>query len=297
MQFRLNPVLIAGYDVLYIGKKGFSSLARARKALVRQKGAAKDEPWIELDLSKVKKKVDKEKLVTNVLFKLTKRRDQEAEQVLRKEKKKAAKVPAASQIKFQLADTAAKIIKTKDDRKYEIKKYYFETPKSYEFVQARDMNAFVINTYIQAVKKEFLKEVYSKHGKAIYLIRFYHDYDGFPSTEQSDPLDKGFHGMSINRQTMTKEDAKEQFDILSETYIESFARYLQFARSDTHFRFTGFTAEVTIKEFSQEGKEIAPAFQEKEKKLAKKRAKQRKQKKQKKKKKQQKKQRKKQRKK
>lgn len=65
-------------------------------------------------------------------------------------------------------------------------------------------------------------------------------------------MQKGFSGMGLNRQTMGKEDVKEQFEILNELYADNFSRYLMFARSDTYFRFTGFTAEVTLDVLEQE---------------------------------------------
>jgi len=243
---KLNPVLIGGFDTLYLGRKGFSSLARANRALVRPKGARKDEPWVEISFKNIKKKADKDKKLTLTLMKMSKSRDVEAEKAVRKAKKKAARVPRADKIKFKLEDVSDKLIRSHDGQYLNTRKYFYHTPRAIEFVEGRDMSLNVINTYIQAVKKKFLGEVYPKYGKSSYLIRFYHDYENLESNQINDPLERGFSGLGLNRQVMDKADAKEQFDILSEIYLESFGKYLQFARSNTYVRFTGFTVEVAL---------------------------------------------------
>lgn len=247
MIHKINPVLIGGFDVIYLGRKGFSSLARATRALVRPKGAPKTDPWLEIDFKKAKKKLDKDKLLTKVLYKISKKRGEEAETALREAKKKAAKTPKSDKIKFELQNVNDKLVRTQDGQFIETRKYFFSVPKSIEFVEGRDMSIDTINTYIQAVKREFLKEVFSKYGTTHYLIRFYHDYENLESNQINDPLDRGFSGLGLNRQEMNREDAIEQFDILSEIYLESFGKYLQFARGNTYVRFTGFTVEVTLK--------------------------------------------------
>lgn len=248
-------MLIGGFDVLYIGVKGFSTLARARKALIRPKGAPKDADWTVISFTEKKKKTkaQKEDFLTKTILKLTKQKDVEAEKVIREEKKKVAKVPeAAEKIKFIPLEVSDKVIKSHTGQRLEIRKYYFQSDKSYEFVKSRDIKLFDVNRYLKAVQREFTDEVYSKHGKASYLIRLYHDYANLPSAPEIDPMQKGFSGMGLNRQTMGKEDVKEQFEILNELYADNFSRYLMFARSDTYFRFTGFTAEVTLDVLEQE---------------------------------------------
>lgn len=256
MKHKLNPVFIGGYDVLYIGRKGFSSLAKATKALIRPKGASKDVPWTILSFKGVRTNKGKDRRLTKTIIQLTKTRDEETEKKVRAPKQKAKKIPRSSQIKFMNEGFTDKLIKTRDGENLTTRKYYFHTAKSYEFVEARDMSLNTIHTYVKAVKQEFLNEVFSEFGKNTYLLRLYHDYKNLESNNTIDPLNKGFSGLGLNRQEMNREDVDEQFGIMEEVYLDAFSKYLQYARSDTYFRFTGFTAEVVLKAHPEMEREV-----------------------------------------
>lgn len=257
---QLNPVIIAGYDVIYLGRKGFATIAKANRAMVRPKGAPKDTPWKVISFGKLRKKFDKEELLSKTLKKLTKKDDEAAEKKLREIDKVVDKAPAARNIKFKLEHVSKKLVKTQQGFYIETAKYFFNTNRAFQFVNARDMNVFTVRSYMEAVKKEFLEKVFKIHKRSDYLIRLYHDYEGLPSTPESDPLDRGFSGLGLNRQEMGREDVDEQFRILDENYFEAFSRYLVFARSNTYFRFTGFTAEVTLKKFGRHDSELTKRY-------------------------------------
>lgn len=256
MKHKLNPVFIGGYDVLYIGRKGFSSLAKASKALIRPKGAPKDVPWTILSFKGVRTNKGKDRRLTKTIIQLTKLKDEETERKVRAPKEKAKKIPVASKIKFKNEGFTDKLIKTRDGENLTTRKYYFHTAKSYEFVEARDMSLNTIHTYVKAVKNEFLNEVFSQFGKNTYLLRLYHDYKNLDSNNTIDPLNKGFSGLGLNRQEMNREDVDEQFGIMEEVYLDAFSKYLQYARSDTYFRFTGFTAEVVLKAHAEAERQV-----------------------------------------
>jgi hypothetical protein len=236
---QLNPV-IAGFDILYLGKKGFTTLARATRAKIRSKG--KRGKWIELKFTKRhKRKAQKEFALYNLLKKLSFARDLK--------KKKAAKKPLAklkkptkpkakkqkpavivpptreetkniikerapeltSRIKFRAPKIIEKVITTRDRSQISIKKYEYKLTRAINFSSGRNYEAPVVNEFIQAVKAEF-KKIYKKHGRKDYLVQIHHQYknfinyyDAYPEDlpkgmKKSEVKDKGFGGFSLNRQ-------------------------------------------------------------------------------------------------
>lgn len=239
-----NPVLIAGFDILFLGKKGFSSLANALTIKVRPKGD-KNAPWITINVSRKKSEAQKRKALDKVLQKESFSRDAEPEK--KKRIKKEKKELAADEIQFDLVKSTSKMITDKRGHKLEILKLVYEVPKAINFVQGRDFKFTSMQLYINAVKREF-KKIQKQYGKTSYFVRLHHQYKGLPSNFQIDPEEKGFGGYALHRQEFHSEAAiNEQFDgILPTFYPESFSRYLRFASDQTNFDFIGFMVEVTL---------------------------------------------------
>jgi len=245
--FGQNPVLIAGFDILFIGKKGFSSLARARTFKVRTKGSK--DPWITLDVSKLRSKKAKEQALYKQLQKLSFHRDVEKKPKKPKApKKKAKKELKTDDIKFRLTKSIDKVITNKKDEKLSIRKLIYEMPEAINFVKGRDFSPMNMQRYLNAVKKEF-KAIRKKYGQTQYFIRLHHQYKNLPSNMTIDPEEKGFGGYALHRQEFRSDEAvNTQFDlVLGRDYPESFSKYLRFASTSTNFDFIGFMVEVTIK--------------------------------------------------
>lgn len=241
-------MVIAGFDILFLGKKGFSTLARAREILVRPKGR-KDIPWHRLDVSKKRKKAEKEEILYRYLQKISSTKDKEKE-LSKKRKRKAPEKEKTVKIDFKLTDQVDKVITTGEGKKVEIRKLYFEVPKAIRFVKGDKYEPVTVQQYINAVKNEF-KKVRKKYGKTQYFIRLQHQYKGLPSNIQIDPDHKGFRGFALRRQEFKNDsDINDQFDeVLSRNYPLSFSHYLRFASDSTTFDFVGFMVEVFLEEF------------------------------------------------
>lgn len=276
MQVLLNPVLIAGFDILFVGKRGFSSLARAQKIMVRPKG--KKRPWLIIDVAKFRKKKDKERALYKVLQKESFAKDLEKKP--RRAKKKSKVELKTEEIQFKLVKTTDKIITDKRGHQLEIRKLHYEVPRALNFVKGKDYDVLTVQRYLNAVKREF-RRIQKKYGKTSYFVRLHHQYKGLPSNVQIDPDEKGFGGFALHRQVFKNDrEINDQFDqVLSREYPESFTRYLRFSSTSTNFDFIGFMVEVTVEDLgSVLGKRRAPSrfkvtIQKKPKKKLKKRGK------------------------
>lgn len=278
--------MIAGFDILYIGAKGFTSLARAKKVLIRSRG--KKGKWVTLVFTKRHRlKSQKEFALYALLKKLSYSRDlkkpkkpKKPKQVIKTKKKreKAPKGPIvppepsavekliqqrapelASKIKFKKPTVTRKTIKTREGKYISIEKFDYELTKDINFSKGREYETPVVNEFIQAVKAEFRK-LYKKFGRKDYLVRIHHQYknfinyyDAYPQDlpkgmTKKDVEDKGFGGFSLNRQTFyNNAQIDDQFDyILAPKYLTSFSRYLNFSNPSTEFNFSGFMIEVTV---------------------------------------------------
>lgn len=244
IRLKKNPVLIAGYDVLFFGEKGFSTLSKAKRILVRKKGSKKSDPWDVIDVSRRRSASTKGKSLTDYIMRETKRSDIDFKAKKRKVKKKVKK---AKDINFREKGDEPKLIRSLDGKLREIRKIYFEPDKNIEFVKGKEFDFFAVQAYLNAVKGE-VKRLFREFGPTEYLVRILHDYKGLKSTDINDPLEKGFSGYSLNRQRFdSEEDIDEQFDlILGQDYPEHFSKYMTIANANTYFTFSGFTAEMTV---------------------------------------------------
>lgn len=240
-----NPVLIAGFDVLFLGEKGFSSLANAKKILVRPKGSKKSVPWTEINVAKKRSKKTKELALSKMLMQLTRKADAELD-TPKKKKKRKKEVDVVDDIRFSITGDVVKLIRSLDGKTREIRKLYFDLPESLEFAKGKDINVMMIQSYLSSVKRE-IKRLFKVYGKTDYLIRITHEYKGLPSTQINDEHEKGFGGYSLHRQVFEgTDDIDDQFDmVLGMGYPESFTAYLKYASQASYFRFTGFSVEIT----------------------------------------------------
>lgn len=274
-------MIIAGFDILLFGKKGFSSLARAKRVMVRTKG--KKGQWVELVFTKKHRlKAEKEFALYKLLQKLSYARDLAAK---KKKPKKAAKrkkkKPApkriikkeeveeiieerapeiASKIKFNAPVITDKVLTTRQRKTIDIRKYEFTLKHELNFANGNEYEAPAANEFIRAVKKEFEK-IYKIHGKKSYLVRLAHEYSNFvnyydaypkerpPAKDGVEATDKGFGGISINRQVYNSQaHINDQFDkFLPIFYLSSMSKYLNFSSPSTEFNFSGFMIEVTLR--------------------------------------------------
>jgi hypothetical protein len=208
MIFKNNPVLIAGFDVIFFGKKGFATLARARRVLVRFKGVPKTTPWNELDLSKYKTKAQKEHVFFRFLQKLTRARDRakreaERKKAKKRKPKKKIKVKRVQRLKeeerkpkrveeldeeeipepvqklvvdFKEPIISKKAITTRSGKQVFVTKYDFFLNKDIKFTEGDKYDVSAARNFIAAAKQEFIK-VYKEHGHKDYLIKVFHNYN------------------------------------------------------------------------------------------------------------------------
>lgn len=224
LQGLLNPV-IAGFDILYLGKSGFTTLARAKIVKVRSKGSKG--PWQELRFNKRHTtKLKKENALFRLLKKLSFIRDIEAEKkkqakATKKKKKKApikrkktkaekeapppepepkklvskkpekpkkAEAPSIS-VKFKKPKVTYKAITTRDGKQIFIKKYEFGVDRDVNFVEGEKFDKITAREYIAAVKQEFQK-LYKEHGRTGYLVRLHHEYKNFVNYYDAYPKER-----------------------------------------------------------------------------------------------------------
>lgn len=255
MRILLNPV-IANFDVLFFGKKGFSSLARAKIIKYRPKGR-KDLPWLILDVSKLRKKVDKQLVLFQALEKYrlelekknrtaTKKLEKEEKQRI-KTLKRSEKIEGKDTIKFKLIKQKDNIVTSKENKIVRYRTLTYELHKLLQFVKGTGSpNSLQVEQYLLAVGTQFKKD-FKKYGKARYYLRITHRYRALKSSKQNDPKNKKFDGFSSPRFTADKlSDIDAAIRYLIESYIPKFQKYLKFATSQTSFDFLGFTLEVTL---------------------------------------------------
>jgi hypothetical protein len=248
--------VVANFDVLFFAKKGFATLARAKIIKFRPKGR-KDIPWEIIDVSKLRKKLDKQK----ALFRALEHFRREHEKSTKKERKKEEKIErkrikslhavkeaqSKDKIKFRLVKTDERIIRSKEGRDVRYKNYVYELTKLLKFVSGtKSPNSIQIEQFMLAVGEQF-KKVYKVHKKTHYFLRITHRYKALKSRKENDPKDKKFDGFAIPR---FKVDAISDIDsailVLIESYLPRFEKYLKFATANTSFDFLGFTLETTL---------------------------------------------------
>lgn len=284
---KLNPVVLSGFDILFFGTKGFSSLARAKRIKARVKGSKGT--WTEVVFTKrIKTKLQKENVLFRLLQKLTYARDLAAKKKKPKKSKKVKKKKSIKkrrvapkplptrdeqaviiqerepklkkQILFYKPVMTPKAITTRAKKQIFIEKYEYKLKREINFSQGGEYQAGVVNQFIMAVKDEF-KKLYKKYGRTGYLVRIEHSYNNMPNYYDvypedrpkgdagKDVPDKGFGGYSLNRQNFESLSfIDDQFNfILTTKYLTSFSRYLNFANPSTEFNFSGFMVEVTVR--------------------------------------------------
>lgn len=252
MIIRPNPV-IANYDVLFFGKKRFSSLAKAKKIKFRPKGVP-DAPWQEIDVTKFRKKLDKQNLLFRHLEDDRRQRDIASKKKIKAEEKaerqrvkalhRAKDVQAKSEIKFRLVKTKENIVRSKEGKDVRYKSYVFELKTLLKFVSGtKPPNSIQIEQFLLAVGEQF-KKVFKQHKRTSYFLRITHRYRAL---KDKDNKKKTFDGYALPRY---KYDSTRDIDaairVLMESYLPSFEKYLKFATQNTSFDFLGFVLEVTL---------------------------------------------------
>lgn len=248
-------MVIAGFDILFFGKKGFTTLAKAKRIKFRPKGD-KSFPWIELDVSKLRRKADKQKLLFAALEKLRRELDKKKKQKVKLEEKEDKKrikkllstkeVKLKDQIKFNLVKDDERIVRSKSGEVVPYRIYVYELKKLLKFVDGtKSPNTIQIHQYLSAVG-EVWKKIFKKHRKTHYFLRITHRYRGLKSTPQNDPKKKKFDGFAIPRTLIeNQKDIDAAIMVLSELYLPRFEKYLKFATQQTSFDFLGFVLEVS----------------------------------------------------
>lgn len=251
---KLNPV-IANYDVLFFGKKGFSSFARARKYLFRPKGDKKA-PWQVVDVSKLRKKLDKQTVLFRALEEsrreleaLDKKKIKAAEKAERERIKKLQSTKAVKtddEIKFRLVRDRERIVRSKEKKDVRYREYVYELKKLLRFVSGtKSPNSIQIEYFLLAVGEQF-KKIFRKHGRTRYYLRITHRYRGLKARVIRGKLRK-FDGMSIPRfEAENLDDIDAAIEVLRKEYLPAFQEYLKHANANTIFDFLGFTLEVTL---------------------------------------------------
>ena len=279
MILKNNPVLIAGFDVIFFGKKGFSSLAKARRILLRPKGR-KSAKWVELDVSMYRTKAEKEIVFHNLMLKMQQEIDRQKRKRKKPQKKKKAPKkrvrtkedlelqaeiekevpPPPLNIQFNKPTSTDRVLNTRRGQKIFIRRYEFKIKKELNFTSGEYFDKSVADQFIQAAKEE-TKKLFRKYGKTEYLVTILHKYtnfvdyyEAFPedkprTSDGKEPADKTFGGFSLNRMEFPNMAVlNEQFDYtLSKRYQSSFSRYLNFANPSTEFSFSGFMVEITVR--------------------------------------------------
>ncbi len=194
---------IGGFDVLLFNKKGtFSTLAKADRVLIRQKGVKKDTPWLVLKFTRQKTLVQKQKYVNRKLIKLSAERDRGAEKKkrervlppppkLKKQRKKKVKIKVEEEelppkkprkkkdtvlpkIEFEVVkneeggDFVEKAIRTRAGDEITIRKYYFDVNQPYDFIHGRKFLNNVVEGEEQPAMIHFFQAAKEEFMKKIF---------------------------------------------------------------------------------------------------------------------------------
>jgi len=248
-----NPV-VANFDVLFFSKKGFSTLARAKKIKYRPKG--KKSAWLELDVSQIRRKADKQKLLfahlesyrreSEIKNKKKRKSEERVEQKRIKKLHSSKEVTAKAKIKFRLKKIDEKIVRSKEGSDTRFQSYAFELTKLLKFVDGIESpNSIQIEQYLLAVGEEF-KKLFKKHKRAHYFLRITHRYRGLKPLRRGRKIIK-FDGFAIPRFKGDRiSDIDSAIMVLTEMYLPRFEKYLKFATAQTSFDFLGFVLEVSL---------------------------------------------------